>query len=60
MAQPQEEGMSITVTNVHHTMFLKRNPRRQVWRRAIVVITGLTFTVSLLLWLLYGNKPDQA
>ena len=52
--------MSITVTNVHHTMFLKRNPRRQVWRRAVVVITGLTITVSLLLWLLYDNKPNQA
>ena len=46
--------MSIAVTNVHHTMFMKRKPR-QVWRRAIVVMTGLVVTASLLLWLLYNN-----
>ena len=52
MAEPQI--MSIAVTNVHHTMFMKRKPR-QVWRRAIVVMTGLVVTASLLLWLLYNN-----
>ena len=49
---------SISVTNVHHTIFPRRKPR-QVWRRAVVVVTGMFITVSLLIWLLYNNDDNQ-
>ena len=55
MALPQAPTMTVTITNVH-TMFMKRKPTRQVWRRVVVVVTGITATVSLLLWLLYNNN----
>ena len=55
VVEPIMTASLISVTNVHHTIFPRRKPK-QVWRRAVIVVTGMFIQVSILIWLLYNNN----
>ena len=44
-----EQGMTVTVTNMHH-VYMRKPSSRQAWRRGVLIVIGGVLVAAVLFW----------